>query len=173
MSHRCQIVIKSLSNRVSERYQTSQILAEELDALLTASAGKQLGSADQSTVRTTRITPRGLRAFESSDVGFFHHLIPGPRDGAGLPDALGFWRIRIDETDSNNTFPIGLLYGPSGCGKSSLVKAGLLPIIGDHVYSIYVDASVVNVEHSIVSSVRNRFSDLPQHASLTESLLSS
>lgn len=49
---------------------------------------------------------------------------PGPRDREGLPDSLRFWKTRIEETDPDNTFSVGLIYGPSGCGKSSLVKAG-------------------------------------------------
>ena len=47
-------------------------------------------------------------------------------------------RYRIEEPDADNTFPVGLIYGPSGCGKSSLVKAGLLPRLGDNVVAVYV-----------------------------------
>jgi hypothetical protein len=54
-------------------------------------------------------------------------LLPGPFDREGLPEGLRFWKTRIEETDSEKTFRVGLIYGPSGCGKSSLMKAGLLP----------------------------------------------
>ena len=74
-----------------------------------------------------KIVPKGLRSFDAHDADFFLELLPGPRDRDGLPDSIRFWKTRIEETDADNTFAVGLIYGPSGCGKSSLVKAGLLP----------------------------------------------
>ena len=74
-----------------------------------------------------KIVPKGLRSFDAHDADFFLELLPGPRDREGLPDSIRFWKTRIEETDADNTFAVGLIYGPSGCGKSSLVKAGLLP----------------------------------------------
>ncbi len=74
-----------------------------------------------------KIVPKGLRSFDAHDADFFLELLPGPRDRDGLPDSLRFWKTRIEETDADQTFSVGLIYGPSGCGKSSLVKAGLLP----------------------------------------------
>ena len=71
-----------------------------------------------------KIVPKGLRSFDAHDADFFLELLPGPRDREGLPDSLRFWRTRIEETDPDNTFSVGLIYGPSGCGKSSLVKGG-------------------------------------------------
>ena len=58
-----------------------------------------------------------------------------------MPESIRFWTTRIDETDADNTFPVGLIYGPSGCGKSSLVKAGLLPRLGKHVLAVCVEAT--------------------------------
>ena len=55
------------------------------------------------------------------------------RDRDALPDSIRFWKRRIEETDADNTFSVGLIYGPSGCGKSSLVKAGLLPRLAEHI----------------------------------------
>ena len=65
-------------------------------------------------------------------------LLPGaacPALGTGTdcPTASGSGRRRIEQTDPDKTFKVGLIYGPSGCGKSSLVKAGLLPRLGKHV----------------------------------------
>ena len=74
-----------------------------------------------------KIVPKGLRSFDAQDADFFLELLPGPRDREGLPDSIRFWKTRIEETDPDKTFSVGLIYGPSGCGKSSLVKAGLLP----------------------------------------------
>ena len=75
--------------------------------------------------------PKGLRSFDAHDADFFLELLPGPRDRDGLPDSIRFWKTRIEETDPDKTFAVGLIYGPSGCGKSSLVKAGLLPRLGE------------------------------------------
>ena len=72
----------------------------------------------------SKIVPKGLRSFDAQDADFFLELLPGPRDRDGLPDSIRFWKTRIEETDADNTFSVGLIYGPSGCGKSSLVKAG-------------------------------------------------
>ncbi|MFV2070123.1 MAG: hypothetical protein ACC645_24415, partial [Pirellulales bacterium] len=33
---------------------------------------------------------------------------------------------------------MGLIYGPSGCGKSSLMRAGLLPRLANHVETVFV-----------------------------------
>ena len=59
------------------------------------------------------------------------NCLPGPRDRDGLPESIRFWKNRIEETDPDKTFPVGLIYGPTGCGKSSLVKAGLLPRLAE------------------------------------------
>jgi predicted AAA+ superfamily ATPase len=77
-----------------------------------------------------------LRSFDAHDADFFLELLPGPRDREGLPDSLRFWKTRIEETDPDNTFKVGLIYGPSGCGKSSLVKAGLLPRLSEEEIAV-------------------------------------
>ena len=77
-----------------------------------------------------KIVPKGLRSFDAQDADFFLELLPGPRDRDGLPDSIRFWKTRIEQTDPDETFSVGLIYGPSGCGKSSLVKAGLAPPVG-------------------------------------------
>src|SRR5437763_4383322 len=87
-----------------------------------------------------RVVPKGLRSFDAHDADFFLELLPGPRDREGLPDSVRFWKTRIEETDPEGTFAVGLLYGPSGCGKSSLVKAGLLPRLSDDVIPVYLEA---------------------------------
>ena len=80
--------------------------------------------------QAVKIIPKGLRSFDQHDADFFLELLPGPRDRDGLPESLRFWKTRIEATDPDTTFQVGLIYGPSGCGKSSLVKAGLLPRLG-------------------------------------------
>ena len=73
-----------------------------------------------------KVIPKGLRSFDRNDADFFLELLPGPRDRDGLPESLRFWKPRIDSTDPDATFRVGLIYGPSSCDQLSLVKARLL-----------------------------------------------
>jgi len=95
--------------------------------------------------RPIKIVPKGLRSFDVHDADFFLELLPGPIDRDGLPDSIRFWKTRIEETDPEKTFSVGLIYGPSGCGKSSLVKAGLLPRMADSVTAVYVESTADEV----------------------------
>jgi hypothetical protein len=104
--------------------------------------------------RPIKIVPKGLRSFDAHDAEFFLELLPGPRDREGLPDSLRFWMTRIEETDPDHTFPVGLLYGPSGCGKTSLVKAGLLPRLSDEVIGVIVEATPEETEARLLRAVR-------------------
>lgn len=90
---------------------------------------------------SVKITPRGLRSFEPKDSEFFLELLPGPFDRFGLPESLRFWKDRIESTQIEESFRIGLVYGPSGCGKSSLMKAGLLPRLSPKMERVYVEAT--------------------------------
>ncbi|MEM1227654.1 MAG: protein kinase [Planctomycetota bacterium] len=101
-----------------------------------------------------RVVPKGLRSFDVHDADFFLELLPGPRDRNNLPETLRFWKVRIEETDPDQTFPVGLIYGPSGCGKSSLVKAGLLPQLSPDVIPIYVEATPGETETRLLNRLR-------------------
>ena len=108
--------------------------------------------------------PKGLRSFDEHDADFFLELLPGPRDRDGLPDSIRFWKTRIEETDADNTFSVGLIYGPSGCGKSSLVKAGLLPRLSDDVIAVYVEATAEETETRLLKSLRKRCPSLARQS---------
>jgi formylglycine-generating enzyme required for sulfatase activity len=103
-----------------------------------------------------RIVPKGLRSFDRHDADFFLELLPGPRDRNGLPDTIGFWKTRIEERDSQQTFSVGLIYGPSGCGKSSMVKAGLLPRLPKEILAIYLEATTDQTEVMLLGLLRQR-----------------
>src|SRR5204863_2111731 len=120
--------------------------------------------------RPLRIVPKGLRSFDAADADFFLELLPGPRDRDGLPDSLRFWKRRIEETDADQTFSVGLLYGPSGCGKSSLVKAGLLPRLAGHGRAVYVEATPGETEARLLKGLRKRCPELPHNVGLIETL---
>ena len=117
-----------------------------------------------------KIVPKGLRSFDAHDADFFLELLPGPRDRDGLPDSIRFWKTRIEETDADNTFSVGLIYGPCGCGKSSLVKAGLLPRLSDDVIAVYVEATAEETETRLLNGLRKRCPALPDNLGLKETL---
>src|SRR5262245_14742037 len=117
-----------------------------------------------------KIVPKGLRSFDAQDADFFLELLPGPRDRDGLPDSIRFWKARIEETDADKTFSVGLIYGPSGCGKSSLVKAGLLPRLSQAVITVYLEATAAETETRLLAGLRKRCPALPPEHGLNRIL---
>ena len=184
------ICLKALSKRASERYTTAKDMANDLHHYLDhateaekSSIGlKVAGDPAASTPAVSpvptpisdqhpiKIVPKGLRSFDAHDADFFLELLPGPRDRDGLPDSIRFWKTRIEETDAEKTFSVGLICGPSGCGKSSLVKAGLLPRLADSVIAVYVEATAEETETRLLNGVRKRCPTLPDDLSLKETL---
>ena len=120
--------------------------------------------------RPLKIVPKGLRSFDAHDADFFLELLPGPRNRDGLPESIRFWKTRIEATDPDNTFSVGLIYGPSGCGKSSLVKAGLLPRLPNHVTAVYVEAAAEETEARLLKGLRKHCPDVPANLSVIETL---
>src|SRR5205814_1332133 len=112
----------------------------------------------------------GLRSFDKEDADFFLELLPGPRNRHGVPDSVRFWQSRIEETDPDRTFSVGLIYGPSGCGKSSFVKAGLLPRLASHVVPVYLEATSRDSEPRLLAALRKRCPSLPASSPLAEAL---
>jgi serine/threonine protein kinase len=185
---------KMLAKRASERYSTARDLADDLRHFLSipvasgALAGTSRpsdpapGSTGEATptsapARTdsysrlaVKIVPKGLRSFDKNDADFFLELLPGPRDRDGVPDSLRFWKTRIETTDPDAAFKVGLIYGPSGCGKSSLVKAGLLPRLEKHVLSVYIEATPDETEARLSKALRKVCPDLAPGLSLVETL---
>ncbi len=189
------ICLKALSKRAAERYATARDMAEDLRHFLkTASdddAAQALTSAPAPSFAFTpaeaastttwtrsdfsaaplRIIPKGLGSFDEHDADFFLELLPGPRDREGLPDGLRFWKTRIEATDPDKTFRVGMIYGPSGSGKSSLVKAGLLPLLGKHVTSVYLEATPGETVARLLRGIKKAVPELPAHAGLVDSFL--
>jgi serine/threonine protein kinase/formylglycine-generating enzyme required for sulfatase activity len=175
------ICLKALTKKVSERYLTALDLKDDLRHFLDAPAGfagtktkSPMENADEPTPPPTpvpvKIVPQGLRAFDAADAYFFLELLPGPRDREGLPESIRFWKSRIEERDPERAFTIGLIYGPSGCGKSSLVKAGVLPRLADHVIAVYVEATAGETEARLLKGLRKNCPELPTDLGLLDTL---
>ncbi len=135
-----------------------------------ARAAPTIPARSDSDVQPIRVVPKGLRSFDEHDAHFFLELLPGPRDRDGLPESLRFWKTRIESTDGDKTFRVGLIYGPSGCGKSSLVKAGLLPRLGKHVLPVYVEATPQETEARLFHWLCKRCPELSPGLGLVDSL---
>ncbi len=189
------ICLKALSKRATDRFTTARDMAEDLREFLQttgvtvspATPAVAIGIPPGSTQETTpvpstsnqsdsdqkaiKIVPKGLRAFDQHDASFFLELLPGPRDRDGLPDSIRFWKDRIEETDPDQTFRVGLIYGPSGCGKSSLVKAGLLPLLAKHVLPVYTEATAEETEARLLKALQKTCPDLSPQIALVETLM--
>ena len=175
---------KALAKRASERYSTGRDMADDLRHFLQTELASGTPPPAQSAIipppvsthevtptpptsgrsdsdgRAIKIIPKGLRSFDRHDADFFLELLPGARDREGLPESLRFWKTRIESTDADSTFRVGLIYGPSGCGKSSLVKAGLMPRLSKDVLPVYIEATPLETEARLQKGLRKACSEL-------------
>jgi serine/threonine protein kinase/formylglycine-generating enzyme required for sulfatase activity len=165
------IVQKSLAKRLSDRFPTMRQMAQELQHFCRMQDGpRPTEFPAAASARSVRVVPKGLLAFDQHDADFFLDLLPGPRDREGLPESLRFWKSRIESSNPDRTFSVGLIYGPSGCGKSSLVKAGLLPRLSSNILSVYVDVTPGETEARLLRGLLKACPELPADLSLADAL---
>ena len=161
------ICLKALSKRVSDRHADAAELAADLQNWL-----EQPEERGRARRGEPKVVPKGLRSFDAADRDFFVELLPGARDRDGLPEAIRFWKARLEEPAGDKTFRVGVVYGPSGCGKSSLIKAGLLPRLANHLLPVFVEATPDQTEQELLLALRRLSDHVPQHASLAKTLAS-
>ena len=162
------ICLKSLARRAADRYQTAESFAADLEDWLEESIRGRRTVAGPADADGLPITPRGLRSFVEEDAGFFLQLLPGPRNRAGVPESIAFWKQKLEERDPQRTFSAGVLYGPSGCGKSSLVRAGLLPSLAGGVHTVFLEATAEDTEARLLTALRPLVTGLAPDADAAE-----
>jgi len=179
------ICLKALSRKLLDRYATAADMAADLRSFLASGpmpsgnlqyapsiniegnkSGSKSGNISGLNSKNIQVVYKGLRSFDQSDAGFFLELLPGSRDREGLPPSIRFWKTQIENPSSS--FSVGVIYGPSGCGKSSLMKAGLIPNLDGKIIPIYLEATTITTEESILKQLRKRLPDLPQELTLVE-----
>ncbi len=184
------ICLKCLAKRMSDRYATAGDLGEDLrfwldSSRVAASDTNRVASGPDPSAHTpetivfaggegsepsARVRPKGLRPFGMEDADFFLELLPGPRDRNGLPESVRFWKQRIEERQSAETFGVGLICGPSGSGKTSMVRAGLFSRLAPFVRPVYVEATAVHTESRLLSALDDRVADPLRGMTLAEAM---
>ena len=169
------ISLKALSKRTSDRYGTASDFVQDVECFLldNPDAGQTRSTLLEEVSRSESrdaIVPRGLRSYERHDADFFRRLLPGPHDRNWVPESLRFWERRLTGNEESESPRVGILYGPSGCGKSSFVKAGLLPLLGQAVTPVFVEATHDETERRLLKGIRKQFPELRVDQSLAESL---
>ena len=154
------ICLKCLTKERSQRYPSAADLRDDLQSWRDAPLSRAAGPSEPSDKELRIRPPGGLRPFTKEHADFFLELLPGPRDREGLPTSISFWKSRIEQLDADETFRVGVMYGVSGCGKSSLLQAGLLPNLAEHVTAIYLKASADDTEVNLLRQLRKHFPGL-------------
>ena len=117
-----------------------------------------------------KVVPKGLRSFDKNDADYFLELLPDYPGQGKLPESIEYWKSRIEETQVDLTFRVGVIYGPSGCGKTSLLKAGLLPRLSNNILTVAIEATPDDTEARLLTGVQTRCPDLPKNLGLVDSL---
>jgi formylglycine-generating enzyme required for sulfatase activity/energy-coupling factor transporter ATP-binding protein EcfA2 len=167
---------------------TGDVVVKKVDDAIDKTFGDKDGSprSDETLPSKPKVRFKGLRSYDEQDADFYPELLPGPRGQDGIPESIRFWKTRIEQTDSEKTFRVGVIYGPSGCGKSSLMNAGILPRLvkpetpslptnGTHseklaVVPVCVEATAEDTEDRLLRRLRRYCPELPPKSELVPTL---
>ncbi|HEY6563846.1 MAG TPA: protein kinase, partial [Pirellulaceae bacterium] len=159
------IILKALSRLAGDRYQSGQGFSDDLRQWLAERSPSAAVALESDTV-----VLRGLRSFDEQDARFYWRLVPGDRSRDGIPEAISFWKTRIESRESDLTFRVGVLHGPSGSGKSSLVRAGIIPALDQSVVCCRVIASPDRTDADWLRILRDRFPALSRARNLVTAM---
>ena len=115
-----------------------------------------------------RISPVGIRSYQSYHKDFFLRLLPESTSADGevrIPESVRFWIEQLAD-NAPDAFRVGCLWGRSGVGKSSFLNAALVPNLPPNVYPLQVRATA----RGTVDDVR-RACDVPLPESCTRRLV--
>ena len=191
--------MKALARRASDRYATAHDLADDLEHFLASSrrgpdsqavrmAGppgvvgrrRRTRPATREHVELPALAGRGpeghparlavlrRRATRTSSSA----CCPARATVTGCRIASGSGRPASSRPIPSRRFPWGCSTGRPGCGKSSLVKAGLAPLLADHVLPVYVEATADRTEARLLAALAKLCPDLPQDEGLPALLAS-
>ena len=179
-------VVTESIKRIGEH--TGDVVVKKVDDAIGKTFGDKDGSprSDETLPSKPKVRFKGLRSYDEQDTDFFPELLPGPWGQDGIPESIRFWKTRIEQTDSEKTFRVGVIYGPSGCGKSSLMNAGILPRLvkpetpslptnGTHseklaVVPVCVEATAEDTEDRLLRRLRRYCPELPPKSELVPTL---
>lgn len=163
------ICLKALAKGPKQRYETAGEFADDLDSWLERHDSHDRGGA-VAGADSLELVPKGLQPYDFEDARFFSGLVPGQRDQSGLPLAIRFWKRLIEETDAEKSFCVGVLHGPNGGGKTSLIRAGLLPRLAEHVSPVSVVATARHTEAALIARLRESYHAIPDGLDLADVL---
>ena len=156
--------------RLSDDHYAAQITSNGILELSQRSPLPDGSKKDRIEAIPIKVVPKGLRSFDKNDADYFLELLPDYPGQGKLPESIEYWKSRIEETQVDLTFRVGVIYGPSGCGKTSLVKAGLLPRLSNNILTVAIEATPDDTEARLLTGVQTRCADLPKNLGLVDSL---
>ena len=178
IAHRTQLQLQDVRDCIEsldeKGWVTSARLTDRFKARITADGRQELRRHKEFPEvprdrHLVEVVPQGLRPFDAQDADSYLELLPDYRGQDRLPAGINFWKIRIEGTNRDQTLRVGVIYGLSGCGKTSLIKAGVLPKLADHVLQVVIKATANNTEVHLLNVLRERCLNLPTGLKLEES----
>lgn len=131
-----QVCRKCCSKKQKYRYASIRELRDDIEGWLANGLGSKTYWNSNQKLAANSI---GLTPYGPEHASMFLDLIPGRRFASGLPEAIVFWKRRIEREGFEATFKVGLISGPEGCGKTSFLRAGLFPKLSNRINVVRLD----------------------------------